>query len=310
MIGASARRLSTWARVGAVLIVALGAVALVFAVLVWRFGILIPTAARADTTVPGALPEGPERIADQGLKRAIEVFRGANESDMARLTLQTDLAEIEDSWPETLAGVRAGQMRVAAMLAASGCAGCALPLDEIRDGFVRRALARPSLYFAESVSYTSTYIVAQMVSHLTDVHDDSGAWGLCRDVRWITHHPSVMKEACDVAWGGLGLPSRLIHAMDAPPALYQRYAFNASAKGFGVVFGNLKYRFNPYSGKYLRRLTLALDRGGESNLARALQGELLALDIANAAQLEGELAGLRGKRFPGVRFPDWSVSSK
>lgn len=310
MIGASARHLSTGARVGAALIVVLGAVGLVFAVLVWRFGILIPTAADAEATTAGVRREAPETIADQGLKRAIEAFRRADEPDVARSTLLKDLAQMEDSWPETLAGVRAGQMRVAAMLEESGCEGCSVPLDEVLDGFVRRALARPRLYFAESVSYTSTHIIARAVRHLTDVHDESGAWGLCRDVRWMSNQPSVMKEACDEAWSRLGFPLRLAHAMDAPPALYERYAFSASGEEFGVVFRNLKYRFNPYSGKYLRQLTLALDRRGASSLASVLQGELPLLDISNAAQLEGELAGLRGRSFPGVGFPDWSVPAR
>ncbi|MFY9973669.1 MAG: hypothetical protein WAK53_05405 [Chromatiaceae bacterium] len=305
MIGAFARRLSTWARVGAVLIVAIGAVGLVVAVLVWRFGILIPTAADAERTAPRARGEAPETIADQRLKRAIEAFRRVDEPDVPRSTLLTDLAEIEDSWPETLAGVRAGQMRVAAMLEESGCRGCQRARDEILAGFVQRAAEQPSLYFAEGVSYASSCIMARAVSYLRQAEDDVGAWRLCRDVRWVSGHPSVMKEACDEVWGSLGFLSKLWQAMDTPPARYEPYAFNASLEDVGIVLRNLKYRFNPYSGKNLRQLALALYRRAASNLAGVLQGELIALDISNASQLEGELAGLRGNGFPGVRFPDW-----
>jgi hypothetical protein len=299
-----------WVRVGAFLIVALGAVGIGLAVLVWRFGILIPTAAQAHTVKLRAQPETLEEMVAERSRREIEAFRNGDESDAARWALQTQLGEIEDAWSGTLAGVRAGQMRVAALLEGSGCENCPVPQDEVLAEFVQGAIVRPSLYFAAPVSYASSRIVAMAVSHLQGAHDASGAWRLCRDVRWMSRHPSVMKEACDEVWSGLGFPVKFWQAMDTPPARYQYYAFDASLNALAIVFRNLKYRLNPYSGKNVRKLALALYRGGAFDLARVLQGELLALDIANASQLESELARLQGKSFQGVRFPDWSVPGK
>jgi hypothetical protein len=310
MIGVPVRSMPAWARVGALLIVALGAVGIGLAVLVWRFGILIPTAGQAHTMTPRAQPEALEEMAAEQSRRAMEAFRDWEEPDAARWALQAELGEIEDAYSGTLAGVRAGQMRVAAMLEGSGCRDCPVSQDEILAEFAQRAVARPSLYFAPLVSYTSSRIVAMAVSHLQGAHDVSGAWRLCRDVRWMSSHPGVMKEACDEVWSGLGFTVGFWQATDTPSARYQYYAFDASLDALDIVFRNLKYRLNPYSGKNVRKLALALYRGGASDLARVLQGEMLALDVANAAQLEGELARLQGKSFQGVRFPDWSVPGK
>lgn len=307
MIGVPLRSLQAWARVGALLIVALGAG---FTVLVWRFGILIPTAAQARAITPEAQPEALEEMAAERSRRAIEAFRNGDESDAARWALQAQLGEIEDAFSGTLAGARAGQMRVAAILDGSGCGDCPVTQDEILAEFVQRAMAQPSLYFAAPLSYTSSRIVAMAVSHLRGAHDASSAWRLCRDVRWMGSHPRVMKEACDEVWSELGFPVGFWQAMDTPPARYQYYAFDASLDALAIVFRNLKYRLNPYSGKSMRKLALALYRGGASDLARVLQGELLALDMGNASQLEGELARLQGKSFRGVRFPDWPVPVK
>ena len=310
MTANSGYELSRWMRVGSFLLIPVAAVGIVLAVLIWRFGILVPTQIQTDLLSTLTQREALEEIAGQRLQMALEAFRGSNDSDAGRYALETNLSEIRDSWPETLSAVRASQMRVAAFLQASGGMRSSASVDEILDEFAQRALARPNLYFADPVSYTSSYVISMAVSHLTDSNRKSRAWRLCRDVRWLSRNPSLIKEACDEVWGALSFPAKFWHSMDRPLAVYKPYALNASLDSFAVVFRNLEYRFNPYSGKHLRQLAVDLYKEGEYDLLGVLKGELLALDISNAAQLESVLAQRRGKRFSGFRFPDWSVRAK
>ena len=295
---------------GSFLMIPLAAVGVILAAIVWRFGIPIPIQEQTDSSSSETQFETLEEIPGQRFQTMLEAFRRSNEPGARLVALEADLAEIVDSWPETLAAVRASQMSVAALLQESGAKGSTEFLDEMLDQFVQRALTQPSLYFSESVSYASSYVIATAVSHLNERDDKTGAWRLCRDVRWRSKSLPVIKEACDEVWSVLSFPIKFWQSMDSPPDFYEHYTFDASVQNFVVVYRNLKYRFNPYSGKYLRQLAEALYSAGEYDLVELLKGELLALDIFDAQTLESELATLRGKRFPGVQLPDWSVRVK
>jgi hypothetical protein len=287
------------------LVIALALLSAVAAMIFWSFGYHIPVRAEMEPLATVSQDQGFEEHADLRLQAALRNYRESGEPSSGLVHLETAIAEILDRWPNTLVAVKANQTWVAATRRALDCQTCTASHEGALFEFVRRAFERPSVYFSDSVSFGSSYLVAAAVSQLRESNRASDAWRLCRDARWVSADLQSISQACGKAWEELGFHQKVWHALFDSGTLFDQESFEVSRHNASVAFRNLKYRFNPYSGKYLRQLALALHAAGEFGLVERLEAELLRLRISDARRLESKLAQLRGRSFAGTRFPSW-----
>jgi hypothetical protein len=285
------------------LLVSLLAVGALLAAIIRLGGFSVPL--HLGTPDKNELDSALEEFATQHYEAALESYRRSKEETNLP-DLRTALSEIVRMYPDTLAAVRADQMRVAVARRQSGLEQPGAATSEILDEFVHRALTRPEIYFAKSMSSTSSHILGSAISRLSSNQREGEAWKVCRSVRWTTNDIKSIAEECDAVWVKLSWPERIWYYIAMPDTPYNVHVYKFSFRTIPVVFQILNYRLNPYRSKNVRKLAIALYRAGKQPVAKSLQNELLRLDVSGAGKMESELADLRGKKYPGTRFPNWN----
>jgi hypothetical protein len=286
------------------LVVSLIAVSALLATIIRLGGFSVPV--HVGTVGKNGLDSALEEVATQHYEAALESYRRSKEPETNLAELQAALSEIVRMWPDTLTAVRADQMRVAVARRQSGLEQPGVAPREILDEFVHQALARPEIYFAKSMSSTSSYIVASVISRLSSNQREGEAWKVCRSVRWKTNDIMPVAEVCEGVWQKLSWPERIWCYIAMPDTPYNVHVYKFSFRTIPVVFQILNYRLNPYRSRNVRKLAIALYRAGIQPVAKSLQNELLRLDVSEAGKMESELADLRGEKYSGTRFPNWN----
>jgi hypothetical protein len=161
MMKRATKQLGKRLRLKRLLVVSLVLIGAIIAVTIYIGGFSVPLYRRTDDA--DLFKKKHEQIAQQRYQAALESYRKSTDSQSGLIKLGAELSEIANTWPATLTGVKSNQMRVAVSRHRLGIGKLTAPQSGVLHEFLKEALARPRLYFANSVSYTSISIVAAAI---------------------------------------------------------------------------------------------------------------------------------------------------